>query len=715
MAQDKRKIKDRMEQAQVVERDKHQKTEGSKKIEIYLTTIPTAVKKFADISDKNTSKPNYGDSLEGPFGFGRFVFPCLQRFNTIKFFMMVYLILVLLRGMMLSLVDMSLKIFVSQFFPSNSEKLLMDTSDYFATFLLSMFVAYFGGRGNRAKWVAAASILTGLSAIVFALPFFNYEIAKLSTAREEDLCVEGKKSKVCGENIIPHKSICIYLFIFGQFLHGIAGIPIYLLAITFIFEHVPTSSSGLYIGTANAALMVGYILGFLLGTSNFRMPVQEAMKAVGYVQRFRILQRNWWKSYFSIGSIAICTTLPLFCFPSNLPGAHKLRLKKSQEPPSIDRRLKNKEIKPNLKGFLYAIWCLLRNPLVLTQTFCKVTESMTLKASTYFLPLYLQTQFLITPRNSAVITVFYFPFSGIFIIPASIIGIFLGGYIVDKLQMNIKNKLKFIMAVSLLSVVLFLLVISVDCKTANFSGINEDYDGLGIIGNLTAPCNAPCGCTTSLYKPVCGRDDKQYFTPCFAGCRATKKLTSEKAYYNCSCIDNGLTSADTDGHYIDAFSGTCNMNCFSLPLFFAFYFSATIFSNLGSTPTLMITMESVPISWTSMSLGVMFTIWRFVASFPAQIFFSRTSALCCTLWDINECGHKVQCWVYNKEQLFYTFVGIWISMQVATSLLCVYAVCRYDHVVTEKTKSLPTPIKHKKAKEEGEGEEEEEEREEIRR
>uniref|UniRef100_A0A8C6N1I8 Kazal-like domain-containing protein n=1 Tax=Mus spicilegus TaxID=10103 RepID=A0A8C6N1I8_MUSSI len=372
----------------------------------------------------------------------------------------------------------------------------------------------------------------------------------------------------------------------------------------------------------------------------------------GHVQRFRILQSGWWKSFIFVGSLSLCTTLPLLCFPSNLPGANKLRLEKRKEPPRIDRRLKDKEIKPNLKGVLHATWCLLRNPLVLTQIFCKVTESMTFKASSHYLPLYLQTQFVMTPRSAGMLT-------GMFILPGCIIGRFVGGYIVDKLQMNIKNKLKFIITVSVVSIMLFLLLISVECETAKFSGINEDYDGLGMIGSLTAPCNEKCGCTTSAYNSVCGRDDIQYFSPCFAGCHASKHLRKEKVFYNCSCIKEGLTSPDDEGQYIDAVSGTCNSNCLSLPLFFAFYFSATVFSNLCSIPALMIIVESVPTSWNSMSLGVMYTIWRFIGmSIPAPIFFAETSALCCSFWDIDECGIKVRCWIYKKKQLAYTFVAI---------------------------------------------------------
>ena len=36
--------------------------------------------------------------------------------------------------------------------------------------------------------------------------------------------------------------------------------------------------------------------------------------------------------------------------------------------------------------------------------------------------------------------------------------------------------------------------------------------------NLTSPCNVQCACSQWTYEPVCGGDDKTYFSPCHAGC-----------------------------------------------------------------------------------------------------------------------------------------------------------------------------------------------------
>ncbi|EDL91881.1 rCG65885 [Rattus norvegicus] len=686
----KNRTSNRVEQVPVVEGDEHRETAHPRKIETYMKTVPRAMKKFADIPEEKMPHSQFSDSLEeGSFGLGPLVFPCLQRFNNINCFLTAYFLGTMAHGMIFGLVDQSLKVYVSELSPSKLETLTMGSGDDLAAFLVSLVGAHFGGRGNRVRWMVAACFVTGLASMVFAIPFFNYEIIKLGTVTDE-LCIEGKKTtKVCERTVIPHKSTCIAFFNFGQFLHGIAAI-------------------------ADTALSVGYVLGYLVGIRNRMFPVKEDMKAVGHVQQFRILQRNWWRSYFAVAVFAFCTTLPLSCFPSRLRGAQQIRLEKSKEPPTIDRRLKDKEIQPGLKGVLHAIWCLLRNPLVLTQTFCQVTKSLTLKSSGYFLPKFLQSHFLIVPTNASILT-------GMFVLPGALIGRFLGGYIVDRLQMSTKVVLKFMMVSSFISVVLFLLTFFWSCETAGFAGINDDYDGLGKLGNFTAPCNEYCGCTMTDYSTICGRDEKQYFSACFAGCRASKPLRKEKAYYNCSCIKEGLTAPDDDGQFFDAVSGTCNTKCLTLPLLFAFYFAATVFSNFCSVPSFMIVLKSVPASWNSMSLGVTYTIWRFLGSVPDHLLFESTSDYTCNFWDINSCGEKGRCWIYNKKNLLFTFQSTYkhiediklnkgicdisarsqqgISMQISTGLLCLYGIYRHDYVVKEKNKSLPIHVKDEKEKE----------------
>lgn len=41
--------------------------------------------------------------------------------------------------------------------------------------------------------------------------------------------------------------------------------------------------------------------------------------------------------------------------------------------------------------------------------------------------------------------------------------------------------------------------------------------------NLTAACNAQCGCLQEAYSPVCGTDGVMYYSPCHAGCRTVSE------------------------------------------------------------------------------------------------------------------------------------------------------------------------------------------------
>ncbi|XP_021054761.1 solute carrier organic anion transporter family member 6A1-like [Mus pahari] len=686
--------------ATVVAKDDTNKdeTEGVIKLQTSMKTIPMAKKKFTKLpkgkKSPTSADPRYSASKEGPLGLGPIVLPFLQRFNNIDGFMTLYVAAVLTHGALYALVDMTLNIYQNQLSLSRKEWYFMDVSDYLVAFIVAIFIAHFGSKGSRTRWVAASCILMGIESMLFAFPFFAYEIIRPGRQSIE-LCIEENKKRniICGNSVL-NRSKCIYFHIAGQCFHGLSGMLIYILGITFIFDHIPTSSCGFYLAIGHASNLMGYILGVVGGLQNFQPPPKEKIIKIGPAKVYQLLQSGWWKSFLVIAAISFCISFMIVCFPTSLPGAHKLRLAKRKEPPTIDRRLKDMKIQPDLKGFLLNIWHMLKNPLLLTQAICKVSEYLTFNASLYFLPHHLQSQFLMTPGVASLLT-------GAFVLPGSVIGHFLGGLIIDRLEMTNKNKLKFILVITVVSVGLFLLIFFVECQTTTFAGITENYDGYGQLGNLTANCNEVCDCTTSLYSSVCGRDEKQYFSPCFAGCRATKVFQNEQAYYNCSCIKEGLTTSDDDGHFIDATAGTCDTKCLTIPLFFAFYFSATVFSNMCSVPGISIILQSVPANFTPLSLGVTYTIVKFVASIPVPFLFQLASAIACIYWDINRCGEKSRCWIYNKKILVFEFMGIWISSQLVIVLLNIYAIHIHDLVVNGKiTEGKATPVKNVKAQKE---------------
>ncbi|XP_057617250.1 solute carrier organic anion transporter family member 6C1-like [Chionomys nivalis] len=691
MTQAPKKEQDIMEVAPAQEGDGKDNKEIQKfsKLTPYLTTVPRSVTKFEKLAAEKRpassiplkiSDPKYIASLEGPFGFGPLVFPAFQRFNNIDFFLFIYCLTVMVHGALFSLSDMSLKQMVKKFSLTEKEITIMDLTYYYTSILVAIVATYYGGRGNRSKWLAAYAFILGISSIVFAVPFYKYEIIK-PLEESEELCTEKLVKTDCGRMTLPHRSICIYLFIIAQCLHGMAGIPIYILGLTFIFDHVPTFSAGLYLAIADGALILGYFLGIAIGAQGSKHLQNQTLNGNTNEYSFRQWQKSWWSSYFAFAVFLWFTLLPLLCFPRWLPGAHKLMLEKEKEPHSFDKRLKDKEFGSGLKDLLQVAKCLVCNPLLLCCSLYKAMESVTFKGTSQFVPIYLENQFLLTPSAATKLT-------GMMLFPGGAISHFLGGIIVDRLEMSCKNKLRFTAVTSFIGFMLFILILSVNCQTVKFAGINTDYDGTGILGNLTAPCNEKCDCTSTLYASVCGRDDIEYFSACYAGCRHGKYLHNEKTFYNCSCIKEGLTSSDSEGHFIDASSGKCNANCHTLPLFFAFYFSSIIFSNLPSIPIIICILQVVPTHLNSLGMGVTFTIWRFIASVPIPPIFKKTSTEACIYWSINKCGFRGRCWIYDKSKMTYMLMGLCLGFKLSAVLISLLTVFIFDRVVKGSTDSL---------------------------
>ncbi|XP_055484359.1 solute carrier organic anion transporter family member 6C1-like [Psammomys obesus] len=431
----------------------HMKTLIPLRAGTYLQTLPTAFLSFSHKQKQKNVLPaippestvvNNKTFWERPFGLGPLVVPALQRFNNIDCFTFLYVLSVFSHGMVVALTDLSLPKYQTEFSLSleKLEKFMLEFSDYFASFLVAIPVSYFGSRGNRAKWVAASCILLGSS---FTVSYLNLY----------DLCTDEHIVETCEGRIIPHRSICIHLFFVGQCLHGISGMPLYILGVTFIFDHVPSCSVGFYLAIVDLPRFVGYTLGYTIGFHGLLSP--------------ETWQQPWWIAYLVV-ILSWGVFLPLFCFPSRLPGSQVLRLEKENEPPTFDKRLKDKEIGTNLKDIHNTIQLLLKNTLLMTQIFCKAVEFITSEESSLFVPVYLESQFMLTPSLATVLT-------GLIILPGTAVAHFMGGLIVDRLDMNYKTKVNFTAVTTVLATVFFTLIFFVECETVKAAGINEDYDG----------------------------------------------------------------------------------------------------------------------------------------------------------------------------------------------------------------------------------------------
>ncbi|XP_076995181.1 solute carrier organic anion transporter family member 6A1 [Tamandua tetradactyla] len=630
------------------------------------------------------------ESLEGPCGCGCIVIPCCQRFNSVRCFMVFYCILLFSQGMVFGLVDLSIDNFLKDYQLSITASSALSLTYDISSCLVVVFISYYGGKGNRPRWIAVSSFMVGLGALLFSFPYFTGGNDQV-TRKIEDTCQARKVDSTCQEvSSSSFKRKYVSFFTAGQIVQGIAGMPLYVLGVTFLDDSVETYSIGIYLGIADASTMLGYALGYAIGAPLLKASETNIYKSSITVQGYKIKWLwTWWMAFLFTSLIAWSTLIPLSCFPQNLPGTTKIRTGKLKQSHWSANKYKDQEFGNSTKDVLAAILALMKDPVFLCLSLSKATESLLNIGASEFLPLYMKSQFVLTQKIATTL-------AGLVLLPGGALGQFLGGAIIYVLELTCKGIMKFIMITSIISNILLVFVIFIRCSSVQFAGITEDYEGTGQLGNLTAPCNSGCGCSPSFYSSVCGRDRIEYLSPCFAGCKNSKTLKSHKTYYNCSCITKGLTTVDDEGDFIDARPGTCDVMCYKLPLFISFIFSTIVFSGFTGIPGTVLILRVVSDKQQSLALGIAFVIIRIFGTIPGPLIFKMAGENSCTYWNTDNCRKIKNCWSYNKSRMVYQLVGICFVCKVFTIFFTAIAYCKYSH--NKRADILPIPREEYKTK-----------------
>uniref|UniRef100_A0A8C8B5M2 Solute carrier organic anion transporter family member n=1 Tax=Otus sunia TaxID=257818 RepID=A0A8C8B5M2_9STRI len=541
--------------------------------------------------------------VEGPCGWGRCAPKALQLCNNPEGYLAAYSLLAIFQGIVVNgLINISISTIEKRYLLNSSLTGLISASYDIAFCILSLFVSFFGERGHKPRWLAFSAFMLGLGSLVFSLPHFSsgkyhYGAKFEGTSSANFTCSASTKSS------LPNY---LYVFILGQLLLGVGGTPLYTLGTAFIDDSVPKHKSSLYIGIGYAMSLLGPAIGYILGGQllNIYIDIQipESTKMDQDDPRWL---GAWWIAFLACFFAIWLLIIPFSCFPKHLPGTAKIQAEKISETHNdgSEAFVETKNIGKSFKDFPM---CYANFPLS--------SEALVATGFATFLPKFIENQFGKTSSFSATL-------GGLVLIPAAALGQIISGILVSKCKMDCKNIIKFMIGTCSVALLLNTVFLFAKCGNEAFAGVSETYNGTGTLYNLTAPCNANCRCSRSMYYPVCGRDEVQYFSPCFAGCASHLFNNVKKIYHNCSCIGKLERENGSEDFLYEAVPGKCPTQCKFLPLFLIFFFFAVVFTFMAVTPT-------------------------------------TVAILSCTLWDINECKTEGACWVYDNERMAYLLMGI---------------------------------------------------------
>ncbi|XP_050774627.1 solute carrier organic anion transporter family member 4A1 isoform X1 [Gopherus flavomarginatus] len=589
-----------------------------------------------------------GDKLE--CGWGAFTPACLQFFNTPKGVLLFLCVASFLQGMIVNGFINTVITSIERRFDLHSYQSGLIASSYdIAACVCLMFVSYFGGNGHKPRWLGWGVLIMGVGSIVFALPHFTTSPSEVHFSEETGIC-SSHQSMPCAESV-SILSNYRFVFMLGQFLHGIGATPLYTLGVTYLDENVKSNYSPVYIAIFYTAAILGPAAGYLVG-GMFLNIYSEIGKQVDLTPDNTLWVGAWWIGFLGAGAAALLTAIPILGYPRRLPGSQRYIIMRVSEAHQLKDGSQETASDPDfgktVKDLPRSLLLLLKNPTFIFLCLAGATEATLIAGMSTFGPKFLESQYSLSASEAA--TLF-----GYLVVPAGGGGTFLGGFIVNKFKLRCSGIIKLCLlctVTSLLPVFIFF----IHCPNMPMAGVTQMYDRSILLEsslNLTAACNTECDCLREIYSPVCGSDDIMYYSACHAGCKKISILDSgKKVYHECSCIlENDPTGS------AQAIAGKCTSSCERRTVLLVFMFFVIFFTFLCSIPALTATLRCVSDRQRSFALGIQWIVVRTLGGIPGPIAFGSVIDLSCLVWQ-DQCGEQGSCYVYqNSAMSRYTLIA----------------------------------------------------------
>ncbi|XP_015271236.1 PREDICTED: solute carrier organic anion transporter family member 2B1-like, partial [Gekko japonicus] len=341
-----------------------------------------------------------------------------------------------------------------------------------------------------------------------------------------DICLPGQpsvsESEQCTLQTAMESERALFLLLLGQALLGIGAVPIQPFGISYIDDFASKRNSPVYVGIIFAATTLGPAIAFVLMSLMLNIYVDADKIPLAEVQLTPTDPRwvgAWWLGFIFASALAAVSAIPYFFFPRELQ-KEKEDPRKAIAEPSKSNLLEEQKGRPQD----LTLWEFIKMfPVVLIRNFKNLFFVMTILALinlsamvaglATFLGKFLELQFSLTASLANMLI-------GAVNLPTAMLGILLGGIIMKKLRLSLKQSTLLCVTSMGLCLLFKLPLFFIGCPTQAVAGLNHLGSSAAGGGAHVFNCNRMCNCSSMAFNPICGQNNIEYISPCHAGCSA---------------------------------------------------------------------------------------------------------------------------------------------------------------------------------------------------
>ncbi|KAK8763950.1 hypothetical protein V5799_033439 [Amblyomma americanum] len=540
-------------------------------------------------------------------------------------------------------------------------------------------VTYYGKDKNKPLLMAFGTCIMGVGSLTMALPYFVGPQYSFSQPRPDTCELAAAVSNESGPACEPGAGdLRNYKWFFwvGNFINGIGTSPYFTLGIAYLDENFPRAVSAKYIAAFQASAIVGPATGFVVNGHFLKYYVDQGVNPalLGLTRDSTAWVGAWWLCFLYAGLLCFAVALPVSFLPAELPDRAIVMAEKKLEEQAKPADQHEENMRTTVMSLLGI------KPFVLV-CFAGSAELMVASGLSSFLVKMLQAQFSMTASTASMIM-------GSVTIPTAMVGVMLGGVVISRYELGARGIVR-MCALVLLAPITLVTVLLFHCGNIPYRNVQYDTSLTSVSSvnvSLTEACNSRCGCTTTRFNPICGRDGYTYYSPCFAGCLREYATADSRAYSQCLCVNHtaggsGATAAAGSSSVspfgtvpgtmveIEAVRNKCPNPCGLVNVFIPILAAIVFATFFLSTPAVAATLRCIPEQHKSVGLGIQWTIVRAFGLIPAGAAFGHTIDASCVLWE-EPCGSSQgACAIYDNRLLNRNVYFLILALKSA-SLCC---------------------------------------------